>query len=123
MFCKGSGASSSHGLTRDITVEEVAKTRDEEVTRGDAAGRCEPKRRGERKSRVSRNEIFGEANKRIDVRVLFLSDNDAVALKKLICFVAGQMKFILIRRENNGRPFCDFLPIAEFFGVGESEFS
>ena len=97
MFCEGSSASSSHGLARNIAVKESVETRDEEVPGGDRAVRCDPKRRRKRESLIARGKIFDETNERVDVGVLFLLDNDTVALEKLVCFVAGQVKFILVR--------------------------
>ena len=88
MFRKGSGASGSHGLSSSVTVEETSETGNEEVPSGDRSLRSEPKRRRQWKSTVARVDVLNEASERVDVGVLFLFDNDSVALKELVSFVA-----------------------------------
>lgn len=49
--------------------------------------------------------------------------NDMITLKKRICFVVGQMKFIGIRMEGDSTPLYHFMPVLDRLVIWEAEFT
>ena len=53
--------------------------------------------------------------------VLFFGNDNMVSFEEGIGFVRWEVEFILLVRDDDSGPFCDFFPVAEFDIIGKSE--